>query len=83
MTLRELGWMVQSRQKSEWFRTGIIAAAAKTALGGKFRPLLFIPPSLRPEAEPPKTKTKAEKESESRLAWLCLDRYFGGKGWPA
>lgn len=83
MTLRELGWMAHARQKAEWLRAGIMAAASKSAFGGEFKPLSFIPPSLRPEPELPREKTPEEMEVESKLAWRCLNRYFGGKGWQA
>ncbi len=73
--------MSMARQQAEWAQTGVVAAAAHTAFGGgKFNPLLFIPPAFRPDAqEKTRPKTAEELESESKRAWAILDRVFGKK----
>lgn len=76
MSLRDLATMAKSRLQSEWARAGVIAAAANTAFGGKFDPMQFIPPSYRPDYIPPRPLTKAELESESRIAWRVVNQFF-------
>lgn len=77
MSLRDLVAMARARLESEWAQTGVIAAAAHTAMGGKFDPMRFIPPAYRAKAGTARRKTAEELESESRIAWRCLDRFFG------
>lgn len=80
MSLRELVIMAQARQEAEWARSGVIAAiSAISFAGGRFDPMKFIPPAFRPKATVPRKKTAAELESESRIAWRCLDQFFGKK----
>ena len=77
MSLRDLALMARAKLESEWARTGVIAAAASSAFGGKFEPMKFIPPAYRPGVVAAKPKTEAELESESKRAWRMLDRFFG------
>lgn len=57
MTLRELSWMVDAKNKSEWSHTSTILAMISSAMGNKCVPSDFNP------MEQKNTVTKLDKAS--------------------
>lgn len=77
--------MATARQQAEWFRVGVAVSWLVNCNGMTKKavtPVQVIPEPFRPPPEPPRVLSPEERESESRLAWGAMDRFFGraGKG---
>lgn len=73
--------MAEARQRADWLKVGIAVAWLVNRNGftrEPLDPLKVIPPQFRPPPEPEREKTPEEVAEENRLAWVVLDRVFGG-----
>lgn len=74
--------MATARQRAEWMRVGVAVAWVVNKSGfakEAISPWSVIPEPYRPPPPPKRVLTPEERESESRLAWGVMDRFFGGK----
>ncbi len=81
MTLRQLVWAADGRQRGEWVRIASLACSIHTSLtqqlsGGRFDPQAMIPDRYREKPPPAQPKSPEQIEAENQAAWTLLGQAF-------